>query len=48
VASKRFPLSDEWLARFRFARVFFSRDAAGRDGQFRSENLRNRLSEARE
>jgi hypothetical protein len=22
VASKRFPLSDEWLARFRFARMF--------------------------
>jgi hypothetical protein len=31
VASKRFPLSNEWLARFRFAWVF-SRKAAERGG----------------
>jgi small subunit ribosomal protein S12 len=34
VASKRFPLSKEWLARFRLAWCF-SRKAAGRDGQSR-------------
>jgi hypothetical protein len=36
VASKRFPLSNEQLARFRFARVF-PRDAAGWDRQSRQE-----------
>src|SRR4051794_32389589 len=30
VASKRFPLSDEWLARFRFVRMFRAGDPLGR------------------
>jgi small subunit ribosomal protein S12 len=37
VASKRFPLSNEQLARFRFARVF-PRDAAGWDRQSRQDS----------
>ena len=40
VASKRFPLSDEWLARFRFARMFRVKG--------RGRNLRNRCSVSHE
>jgi small subunit ribosomal protein S12 len=42
VASKRFPLSDERLARFRFARVF-SRRAAGWGGGRPEQNLWSRF-----
>jgi hypothetical protein len=40
VASKRFPLSDGWLARFRFAWMFFAQ--GGPNGTASSEkNLRS-------
>jgi hypothetical protein len=47
VASKRFPLSDEWLARFRFAWMFFT--PSGPNGTASSEkNLRNLFEVSRE
>ncbi len=47
VASKRFPLSDEWLARFRFAWMFFAQGEP--NGTASSEkNLRSRFKGSRE
>src|SRR5581483_2033258 len=50
VASKRFPLSDEWLARFRFARIVFRGTRASPAGAGTPEDriLRNREAVSRE